>query len=129
MNCAPRLFVDEIPDDLVLKFFNTIGIKNFSDCHYWSKSVLTPEICQILNSLIPELEPYYYPHKSFIVQRNMTAQRYIQIIRQLARAKGLKLESKDYKDKNQNRKKIILYRLVGDKINPEPRSEFLVSFN
>jgi len=129
MSLAPRLFVDEIPDELVLKFFNTIGIKSFSDCHYWSKTVLTEEICQTLDSLLPELEPYYYPHKSFIINRNMNPLRYIQIIRQLARSKGLKLESKDYKDKNQNRKKIILYRLVGDKIQPQERSNFLVSFN
>jgi hypothetical protein len=63
----------------------------------------------------------------------MNPVRYIQVLRQLARAKGMVLESKEHKDKNQNRKKITLYRLKTEtssilNILPEDKTKFIVVF-
>lgn len=106
-----RLFRNDVPNELVLQFYQTIGVKSFEDFTWWSKERLTDSVCAKLDSLLPLLEPYYYPHKRFLITREMTPVRYIQVLRQLAKAKGLVLESKEYKDRNHNRKKITLYRL------------------
>jgi len=133
MSKLSRLFRSDIPNDLVLKFFQTIGVKTFQDFTWWSKDKLTQSVCQKLDSLLPELEPFYYPHKRFLIKREMNPVRYIQVLRQLARAKGMVLESKEHKDKNQNRKKITLYRLRTEtssilQILPEDKSKFTVVF-
>lgn len=133
MSKSSRLFRNDIPNELVLKFFQTIGVKTFQDFTWWSKERLTQSVCQKLDALLPELEPYYYPHKRFLIQRQMNAVRYIQVLRQLAKAKGMILESKEHKDKNQNRKKITLYRLRSETssiltVLPEDKSRFTVVF-
>jgi hypothetical protein len=114
---APRTFRADIPDELVLEFFNLVGVKSLSDIHWFPKSVLIPSVCATFDDLLVKLEPYYYPHKQFIVTRKMNQNRYIQILRQLAKAKGLTLESKEYKcSEGLLRKKMLMYRLKNNNI-------------
>jgi len=123
-----RVFRTEIPDELVLSIFQAIGVKDYSDDHYWSKYNFNKTVCSQLDLVIPKLEPYYFPHKKFLIKREMNENRYIQMIRQICKAKNFVLESKEYKDKNQNRKKVILYRIItGKKEHPQPN--FSVTFD
>jgi hypothetical protein len=122
-----RVFRTEIPDDLVLSIFKAIGVKDYCDDHYWSKYNFNQAVCNQLDLLLIKLEPYYFPHKKFLIKREMNENRYIQMIRQVCKAKGFVLESKEYKDKNQNRKKVILYRIItGKKEFSQPT--FVVTF-
>jgi hypothetical protein len=105
-----------------------IGVKYYSDDHWWSKYNFTQQNCSGLEEIVKKLEEYYYPHKHFLIRREMTIPRYIQMIRQVCKAKQFKLESKEYKDKNQNRKKIILYRIITGKKKEAPPN-FSVSFD
>lgn len=131
MSKSSRLFRNDVPNELVLQFFQTIGVKSFEDFTWWSKDRLTESVCLKLDSLLPLLEPYYFPHKRFLITRDMTPVRYIQVLRQLAKAKGMVLESKEYKDRNHNRKKITLYRLRSE-MNAYPikstENTFVVKF-
>ena len=127
MSPPSRVFRSEIPDEIVLELFRAIGVKDYSDDHWWSKYNFTPQICTAVESLIPQLEEYYYPHKHFLIKREMTIPRFIQMIRQVCKAKQFKLESKEYKDKNQNRKKVILYRIITGKKKESPPN-FSISF-
>jgi hypothetical protein len=133
MSKQPRVFRTEVPAELVLKFYQTIGVKSFDDVRWWSKHRLTPSVCKEIDELLPSLIPYYYPHKRFLIQREMNTLRYIQIFRHLAKAIGMTLESKEQKDKYQNRKKITLYRLKSEKNNfleiPVTESTFIVRFD
>jgi len=127
---AVRTFRADIPDELVVEFFTLVGVKSLSDIHWFPKSVLIPSVCEAFDELLPKLEPYYYPHKQFIITRKMNQNRYIQILRQLAKAKGLTLESKEYKcSDGQQRKKMLMYRLKNNNIVfPSSEPIFTVTF-
>ena len=122
-----RVFRSDIPDVIVQELFLAIGVKDYTDEHWWSKYNLTRSVCEKINEIIPKLVPYYFPHKHFLINRDMTVIRYIQMIRQVCKAKQFKLESKEYKDKHQNRKKVILYRIITGKKVIDPPT-FTVTF-
>lgn len=123
-----RIFRKEVPEELVLRFFNSIGLKSLGDCSWFSKYTFVPSVCDKLDRLMNELEPYYYPHKAFLCKREMTVPRYVQVLRQLAKTKGLKLESKEQKDKNNLGKKITLYRLKSNEGFQSQEVNFTLTF-
>ena len=128
MRGLDRLFREKVPEDLVLAFFNTIGVKGSGDCNWWSKDVLTEEVKEKLLDLLPQLEPYYYPHKAFLIKREMSDIRFIQLFRQLALCINHRLEKRESKGREVYKRKTTLYRLVSE--NPQPKvSSFLVEFN
>lgn len=106
-----RVFKKEVPLELVEEIYKTVGLKDLNDGCWFSKASFTPQVLDTLHTYIPRLEDYYYPHKLFLIRREMNVLRYIQVLRHLAKSQGMLLESKEHKDKYQNRKKITLYRL------------------
>ena len=122
-----RVFRKEVPLDLVEEIFQIVGLKSISDGSWFSRSAFTPEVLEKLKTFLPKLEEYYYPHKLFLIEREMNIVRYVQVMRQLAKSKGMVLESKEHKDKYQNRKKITLYRLVNHSL-PSKVASFTVTF-
>ncbi len=126
-----RIFKTDIPSELVERFFKLVGIASLNDFHWWPKTFLTPEICREFDLMLPELEPYYYDHKKFIITREMNPNRYVQILRQLAKAKGYVLQSQECRVKYLTKyKKTIHYRLNSSVIHiPEKEGNiFLVEF-
>jgi hypothetical protein len=113
-----RLFREDVPDELVMKFFSCIGLQSLDDFRWFYKTSLTPAVCEKFDEMLVELEPFYYPHKKFLVQRKMNENRYMQVLRQLARAKGYVLESKETRSKLCGKyNKTIMYRLKSTKIS------------
>jgi hypothetical protein len=123
MKKIERVFREAVPDELVLKFFEAIGVKGKDDCKWFSKHVFTEPVCEKIQELLPLLEPYYYPHKQFIITRGMTELRYLQIYKQLAACMSYKLEKREAKGREVYKRKTILYRLASDKVKEE-----LISF-
>ena len=125
-----RIFRREVPDELILRFLKNLGVLGYSDYHWFPKSLLTATTCQELDSLILELAPYYYKHKLFVLEREMTQNRYIQVIRQLLKTKNQVLESKEYATRDFYKSKQMMYR-----IKPKPDTKidnpdiFLVRFD
>jgi hypothetical protein len=114
MRGIERLFREDVPEDLIIEFFAIIGVKEKSDCKWWSKEVFTPDVKATLCEMLPILEPYYYPHKSFIVRREMSELRFIQIYRQLAMCMGYRLDKREAKGREVYKRKTTLYRLARD---------------
>lgn len=133
MNKTSRLFREDVPDELVMKFFSCLGLTSLTDCRWFYKTSITPFICEKFDEMLVLLEPYYYPHKKFLVQREMTDNRYMQVLRQLARAKGYVLESKEVRTKLCGKyNKTVMYRLHSTKVSiPIQTSEdpFTVEFD
>ena len=132
MSYKQRLFKAEVPIDLVEKFFRLVGVTSLDDFHWWPKTFLTKQVCEEMDKLLVELEPYYQPHKKFLVIREMTPNRYVQVMRQLAKEKGYILESIECRAKNCDQiKKTTNYRLKRTvfaemEVNPDL---FTVHFN
>jgi hypothetical protein len=130
MSFYSRTFRKELPDELVIKFFRLVGVKDINDTKFWQKSVLSPATCELFNKMLVELEPFYYPHKLFLIRREMNQNRYVQILRQLAKVKGKVLESKEYVvSLNQKKKKCLMFRFRPE-TKPDIVSEetFIVRF-
>jgi hypothetical protein len=128
MRGLDRLFREDIPEELVFEFFKAIGIKEKSDCKWWSRDVFTDDVKERLSDLLPLIEPYYYPHKQFIVRREMSDLRYIQIYRQLAMCMGYKIEKREAKGREVYKRKTTLYRLAREQPLIQTTS-FCVEFN
>jgi hypothetical protein len=115
-----RIFKKIPSDDLILKFFSIVGIRSFTNSAWFAKGIFTSQITTLFDNMLPELEPFYMDHKSFIIKREMNANRYVQILRHLAKVKGIYLESKSY-----GKQRGTYYRLH---VIPNIQSEFLVIF-
>jgi hypothetical protein len=112
-----RVFKTVPSDDLILRFLQILGIVSFQDTHWWPYSLFsTPSICQSLEVLLPELEPFYMNHKKEIIQREMTPRRYLTILRHLLRARGLDIEGHEVHSSKMSYMNRMNYRLI----NPNP---------
>lgn len=89
---SKRIFREEVPDDLFLQLLKVVGIQHIQDYRFISKLTFTPSVCEKMDELLILLQPYYLPHKQYLLQREMNASRYIHIIRQVLRQKDIKLE-------------------------------------
>jgi hypothetical protein len=116
-----RIFKELPPDDLILKFFSIVGIDSFTNASWFPKSIFNDTTSKQFNDLMNDLEPYYQDHKLFIVHRDMNANRYIQILRHLAKSKGIYLESKAY-----GKQKGTYYRLH---VVSNKKAEFFITFD
>lgn len=116
-----RIFKKIPPDDLILKFFSIVGVKSFDNSMWFSKGIFNTVKKKEFDDLLAELEPYYMDHKAFVIQREMNANRYIQILRHLAKAKGIYLEGKAY-----GKQKGTYYRLH---VLQNIESEFCLRFD
>ena len=123
-----RIFRENVPEELVMEFFAFIGVKEKQDCKWFSKEVFTEEVIEKVNDLLPVLEPYYYPHKSFLLTRQMGQIGYVQIYKQLASCIDCVLERRESKGREVYKRKTTLYRLA--LLQPLPNAtSFTVYFN
>ena len=131
MTFCSRTFRKEIPDELAIRLFGLVGVSSLADTKYWAKSVLSPATCSLFQKMLPELEHYYYPHKLFLIRREMNQNRYVQILRQVAKAKGKVLQSKEYVvAANGKKKKCLMYRFQPEILKQEvPAEGFIISFD
>ena len=106
-----RTFRKEIPDELVLDLLKLVGVISYDDFHWFPKSMLTQNVCKEFDVLLETLSTYYYPHKLFIIERELNQNRYIQILRQVLKSKNIILESKEYVSKDFNKNKSLMYRI------------------
>jgi len=120
MSKIERIFKKEIPDDLMNKFLNVIGLSDIYDNKWIPTCVFTKDVCSKLDEIIIEIAPYYQDHKSYLVTREMNTRRYIQVLRHLAKSKEIVLESKSY-----GASKGTYYRLLTNKIS---EAEYTISF-
>ena len=122
------MFRSPVPEELVLQFFEAIGVKGKDDCKWFSKEVFTEDVKDKVQLLLIHLEPYYYPYKTFLIKREMSELRYIQIYRQLAMCINHKLEKREAKGREVYKRKTTLYRLISTE--PIPKiTNFVVEFN
>jgi hypothetical protein len=121
MSYLERIFKKEIPDEIINKFVNILGLCNIYDNKWIPTSSFTPEICKKLDDLIVDIVPYYQEHKTYIVTRDMNTRRYIQILRHLVKSKKLQLESKSY-----GATKGTYYRILSDL---KTDTEWTISFD
>lgn len=128
MRGVDRLFRSQVPEELVLQFFEAIGVKGKDDCKWFSKDVFTEDVKDTVQELLYLLEPYYYPHKAYLVKREMSELRYIQIYRQMAMCMKYKLEKREAKGREVYKRKTTLYRLISDK-PIEQTASFTVLFD
>ena len=116
------VFRAEPPDELVLELFKCVGVQSLQDSHWWPKSVLVPAVCDKLNEQLVLLEPYYHRHKSIANTFAFTPNQYIHILRQCAKSKGMRLESKEFGPDHEPYSSKLKYRLVSPTpllLNPE----------
>jgi hypothetical protein len=116
-----RIFKEIPPDEISLKFFSLVGIDTFDNCSWFPKTSINDEITKQFLELLPTLEPYYQDHKLFLIHRELNQNRFIQILRHLAKAKGIYLESKMY-----GKQRGTYYRLL---VSPNKEANFLVTFS
>jgi hypothetical protein len=102
---SKRIFREEVPEDLLLQLLQCVGVKGLSDYRFISKLTFTPYVCEKMDEVLILLQPYYLPHKHYLLQRVMTPARYIHIIRQVLRQKEIVLEVYP-------KGKITLYRIT-----------------
>ena len=126
MSNLPKIFRENVPDSLILMFYECVGIKSFGDSHWFSKTNL---MVNEFDALLPQLEAYYWPHKAYYATRSLSPNKYITILRQLAKVRGMKLQSKEWKDKYNNRKKTTLYRLQSETMMDVSPANFTLSFD
>jgi hypothetical protein len=124
-----RLFRAAIPLELVLKFLEVIGILGLNDCRWFSKHVFTPAVCEKVDDLIIQLEPYYWNHKQFLVHRDLTPLRYIQVYKHILKSVGYRFDKRDAKGVEVSKKKTLLYRLASESPQPQKEANFTVEFN
>lgn len=106
------IFREEPPDELVEKFFQSIGVQNLDDSHWWPKASLIPSVIDKLNELVFILEPYYVKHRSPARLGILSLNHYIHILRQCAKAKGYTLESKEFGPDHESYASRLKYRVV-----------------
>jgi hypothetical protein len=123
-----RLFRAEVPKEVVEEFYKCLDISLYQTCRWFSKYDFTEERCEKLEGLLPVLEEYYYPHKHFLLHREMTPVRYIQILKQLAEAVDYKLVKREAKGIEVNRIKTTLYRLESH-LPKQVTASFTVTFD
>ena len=123
-----KLFKEGIPLELIQKFLQLICINGLDDCRWFSKHAFTPHVCEQVDELLVELEPYYYNHKQFLVHREMTPVRYIQVYKHIVRSVGYKFEKREAKGVEVNKVKTLLYRLASEQPGPINENIFSVSF-
>jgi hypothetical protein len=103
----PATFRETPPLDLLENLLLGFGLKSINDCNWFCKSQINlPHI----ESVLPELEPYYIPCKSkeFILC-SMTHQKTITILRQVLNEHNIELKSIE---RSRNSVKTIWYQLV-----------------
>jgi hypothetical protein len=114
-----RIFLEEVPDELLLDLLKPLGYLQFSDGRWMDKRMFTPAITQRIEELMVLLEPYYRDFAKEYVLRDVDPVNYFLIIRQICRQKGMTLETREY-----GRKKITQYRLVTNR-----PADYLVRFD
>ena len=123
-----NVFKQEVPEEIVEKFYRAIGLVDLYDQHWFSKHNFTEDIFKKLDELLIELLPYYMDCKKFYIEREMSFNRYIQVLRQLARNCNMYLESKEYTDKI-DKKKRTMYRLRSNELRVIPKKIFEIRFD
>ena len=131
VNHSPRLFNAVIPDNIVLEFFMAIGLSSLSDTRWVSISELTNRTIERVRDLRQILLPYVHNHKRYILTRNFDGPYMcIRLIRQIAKAKGYTVQSRECKDRNWTtiKRKTSMYRLISNAPLAAPES-FIVRFD
>ena len=80
-----RNFKKEIPDELVAKFFNVVGLRDLSDMREYTKEHISPKAMQDFFTLIPDVAPYLCAR---IIQREHTPKTMCSLLKILAEHKG-----------------------------------------
>jgi len=107
-----KIFKKSPPEDLVIRVFECFGVKGLTDEKEFSRHDIKVDK---LDTLLPELEPFYIKYKRFMITRLMNIRYYIQIVRNLCQTRGLIFHSRttDYG---------VRYRILNPK---NPQSGFI----
>ena len=118
-----QLFKKIPPKEIVLKYLNCFGFKDFNDrrciCKkYFSRMNVIPNIKKI----IQELKIFYLPCKSKVYINNITEKKCITILRQFIKVHGYTLISKERYIEG---KKMSVYRLIksDDKVSTPKKQD------
>jgi hypothetical protein len=102
-----KVFCRLPPAELLLRIFRAVGVTSFIDEKIL---LLNHDTFNVLDEIFTEVEPYYKPHKRFMIRRCMDRRHYMQVIRNLCKVHGLFLYSKE-----DSTKRKLIYRVL----NPE----------
>lgn len=105
-----QLFVKKVDPDVALKLLNCFGLKDIDDRKSFTKhDLVTNQVVEKVQQLVPELSRYYLPCKARIYLDNLSERRILTILRQVTRLYDHFLFSKE---KNINARKVIVYQLT-----------------
>lgn len=87
----PAIFRAFPPIDLITQILEAFGLKGLDDAGWFTKEHVRLDI---LDTVLPELDPYYIPCKSFYL-RDLTSLRAITILRQVLKTQGVTLKTSE----------------------------------
>jgi len=88
----PPIFRINPPSDLVKELISAFGLKGLDDAGWFTKEHVRLDI---LESILPELEPYYVPCKAEHLHKELTSLSAITILRQVLKTQGVTLKSSE----------------------------------
>ena len=87
----PAIFRANPPIDLITQILEAFGLKGLDDAGWFTKDHVRLDI---LESVLPELEPYYVPCKAIYIH-DLTPLRAITILRQVLKTQGVSLKTSE----------------------------------
>jgi hypothetical protein len=103
-----KVFCRLPPAELLLRVLGCVGVTSLTD---EKELILNHDTFNALDEIFTEVEPYYKPHKRFMIRRWMDRRHYMQVIRNLCKVHGLFLYSKE-----DSTKRKLTYRVL-NKLN------------
>lgn len=115
-----QLFIKQIPEFLIVKVLNIIGIKNFDDVRDFYFTNIDSNISDIIESL-EDLKPYYLPCKKKVYFKNIDSKKIMTILRQTLKLYEYIIESKE-KYIKETKKKCIVFTIQKKKTKQQIRN-------
>jgi hypothetical protein len=104
-----QIFKKKIPEKLIVKILNTIGIKNMDDNREFYYTNIDNNISETIKCL-ERLKPYYLPCKKKVYFKNIDSKKIITILRQTLKLYDYIIESRE-KYIKETKKKCIVYTI------------------
>ena len=105
------IFREIPPSELVIKVLESFGLKSLEDASWFCKSTIRLDI---LERILPELEPYYIPCKALHLHEDISPSTAITILRHVIKPYQVKLHSAE---RGRYSVKTVWYQLFSDKIH------------
>jgi hypothetical protein len=127
-----RIFSKLPPEELVLRVFDCFGVKGLFDEKQFGKKDISMEQ---LDTILPELEPYYTKHKKFMITRASQPKHYIQILRNICHIYKLIFYAKNsdtgvkYRILNPMNPETGFYSILAKEAKEVSKPTFIISFS